>query len=148
MVLESMLGNWPPADQMFLNDALEHWRVTATIPRPFRIHDRDRTPFANPETVRFGPEHATLLTQTELFETSLEKLPRNEATLLFATLRGGLVATKKDMATGDGDADGGGDIALRRRHARHTTRFVTGRRKRCYDVVGAGIGDVKGLDAG
>src|SRR5262245_46215218 len=125
MMLEGVLGNRPPADQVFLNDAFEHRRVARTIPRPFWIHDSDRSAFTNPETVRFGPEHTTLFAQTELFEPSFEKLPRNEPTLLVATLRCGLVAAEKDMATGDRDADRSGDVALRRRHDRHTTWFVT-----------------------
>ena len=122
MMLEGVLGNQPSADQMFLNDALQHGWVTPTIPCPLRIDDRDRSPFADPKAVRLGPKHTALLAQTELLQTSLQKLPRREALLFVAALRRGLIATEEDMATGGWDANRGGDLVLRRGHARHTTR--------------------------
>jgi len=107
-----MLVHDAAADQMLLNDPLEHGRIAARVPRPFRIDHGDRAALADAEAVRFRPEDAALIRKAELFQAPLEKLPRLEAARLLAALRRRLIAAEKDVAARDGHADGRGNLLL------------------------------------
>src|SRR5438128_1341258 len=112
----------PAADQMFVNDALEHRRIAAPIPRAFGIDDRDRAAFADPEAVHFAAKDAALLRQAELLQASLQEFPRREPAILLAAFRIRLIAAQKDVAPRDGDADRFGHTLLRiGNHARRRT---------------------------
>src|SRR6185295_14910844 len=109
-----------PVDEMFLDDPLEDWRIAGGIPRAFGIDDGDRTAFADPQAIGFGPQDAALLRQAELLQAALEELPRREPALLLAAFRGGLVAAEKNVAPRDRDADAVRDVALRIRRRTHS----------------------------
>jgi hypothetical protein len=49
------------ADQVFLDDSLEHGRITLAVPHPFWINDGDRSALANAQTVGFRPQDAALI---------------------------------------------------------------------------------------
>jgi len=103
-------------DEMFLNDSLEDWRVALPVPRPFRIHDRNRTAFADAETIRFRAQHAALLGQFQLLEPPFEEVPCGKAAILVAAFRIALIAAEKDVAPRDRDTDAGDDLSLGIRH--------------------------------
>jgi hypothetical protein len=48
-------------DDMLLDDSLQDRRVALAVPRSFRVHDCDRTAFADAEAIRLRPQHAALL---------------------------------------------------------------------------------------
>jgi len=104
-------------DQMFLNDSLQHRRITLSVPRTFRVDDCNRTTFADAEAVGFGAKDAALLGELQLFETPLQKRPCGEAALLLAALGFGLIAAEKNMAPRDGHTDAGRDFSLGIGHA-------------------------------
>ena len=104
-------------DQMFLNDSLEHRRITFSVPRTFRVDDCNRTTFADAEAVGFGAKDAALLGELQLFETPLQERPCREATFLLAAFGFGLIAAEKDMAPRDGHTDAGRDFSLGIFHA-------------------------------
>ena len=89
-----MLGDDAPADEMLLDDPLEHRRVASPIPCAFRVDDGDRTSAADPETVGLRAQDAALLGEPEFRETSLEVLPGLEAARLLAAFRRGLVTAE------------------------------------------------------
>ena len=104
-------------DQMFLNDSLQHGRITLSIPSTFRVDDCNRTTFADAEAVGFGAKNAALLGELQLFETPLQERPRGEAAFLLAAFGFGLIAAEKNMAPRDGHTDAGRDFSLGIRHA-------------------------------
>jgi hypothetical protein len=112
MRLDQMFGHDTTGDQMFLNDAFEHRRITVAVPNPFRVHDCNRTALADAETVGFGPEDAALFGELQLFEAPLQKIPGGKATVLVAALRLRLIAAEKDVTTGDRHTDAGRDLSL------------------------------------
>jgi hypothetical protein len=117
MMLEGEFGNWPPADEMFLNDAFEHRRITVAVPSPFRVHDRNRTTLADAEAVGFGAKDAAPLRELQLFEATLQKIPRRDAPLLVAAFGFGLIAAKKNVAPGNRHTNAGRDLSLGIAHA-------------------------------
>src|SRR5262245_29300016 len=74
---DEMIGDGPAADEVFLNDPLEHRRIALAVPRAFRINDGDRAGLADAEAVRLRAEHA-VVGQTELDETPLQIVPRHD----------------------------------------------------------------------
>ena len=94
-----------PADHVLVDDPFQRWRIAFAIPRTFRIDDSDRSAFADAEAIGLGPQHAALFGQTELLESSLEKIPGGEPALLVAALRIRLIAAEKDVPPCDRDAD-------------------------------------------
>src|SRR6185295_7931359 len=75
------------ADEMFLDDPLEHRRVALAVPRAFGIDDRDRSAFANPQAVGLGAQDAALVDEAERLQPRLQVLPGREPPLLLAALR-------------------------------------------------------------
>ena len=107
---EVVLDN-PSADQMFLDDPLEHRRIAPSIPRALGVHDRNRAAFADAEAVRFGAQNAALLRQAELLQPALQKIPCLEAARFLAALRIRLIAAEQNVAARAADADRFGDLA-------------------------------------
>src|SRR5262249_30306729 len=105
---ESELLHDAPADQVFLDDALDHLRRSRMVPDSFGINHRDRAAFANAETIGFGPVHS--VTQSQLRETALEILPGIQAVILGATLGLGLIGAQKNVAANAGDSETGSDL--------------------------------------
>jgi len=104
-------------DQMFLNDSLQHGRITLSIPSTFRVDDCNRTTFADAEAVGFRPKDAALLRELQFFETPLQERPCRETTFLLTAFRFGLIAAEKDMASRDGHTDARRDFSLGIDHA-------------------------------
>ena len=117
MRLDQMFGHDTTGDQMFLNDAFEHRRITVAVPNPFRVHDCNRTTLADAEAVGFGAKDAALFGEPQLFEAPLQKIPGGKATVLVAALRLRLIAAEKDVAPGDRHTDAGRDSSLGIGHA-------------------------------
>jgi hypothetical protein len=103
--VEETFRNRNAADQVLLDDALEHRRIARPIPGTFRVHHGNRSSFADPKTVGFGSEYAALLRQAEFFQPPLQEFPRREAALLVTAFRVGLIAAQKNMAARRRHAD-------------------------------------------
>src|SRR4249920_622967 len=104
------------ANQVFLDDPLEHRRIAVPVPGALGIDDRDRAAFTNPQTVRLGSEDTSLLGQPQRLEPAFQEIPRREASILLATFRIRLIAAKKNVPARDRHADGCGNLALRIAH--------------------------------
>ena len=73
---ERISGDGAAIDQMFLDDAFEHFRRARVVPDAFRIDHRDRAGGADLEAVRLGARDQGLRAdETELFEAALEEFP-------------------------------------------------------------------------
>src|SRR3954447_16231674 len=101
------------ADQMFLDDPLEDWRIALAVPGAFRIDDGNRPAFADAQAVGFGSENAALLGQPQFLEARLQELPSDQATMQVAALRLGLVAAEQNVAPRDRNTDALGLRPLR-----------------------------------
>src|SRR5262245_45667813 len=112
MIRDQILGNDASADQMLLNDALEHRRIALAVPRAFGVDDSDRSAFADAKAVRFRSQNSTLLGEVELFQPALQKLPGREPSSLLRALRDGLIAAEEDVPPGHGNTDRGGGGSL------------------------------------
>jgi hypothetical protein len=97
-----VVGHRPAADEMFLDDALEDWRIALAIPRAFRVDDGDGAGLADAEAVRLRAEHA-VVRQPKLDETPLQIIPGHDRSLAIAAFRLGLVAAEEDVAPGDAE---------------------------------------------
>src|SRR5436309_12570642 len=93
------------ADEMLLDDALEHRRIALTVPSAFWVHHRDRSAFADPQAVRLRAQNPALLRQPELFEPSLQEVPRSQPAIFFAALRRRLIAAEEDVPPRHRNAD-------------------------------------------
>ena len=100
------------ADQVLLDDGLEHRRVALAVPGAFRIHDRNRTALTDPKAVGLGAENAAPLLQAEFLQAPFEEIPGRQPTFLLAAFRVGLIAAEKDVAARLGDADRLGSLYL------------------------------------
>ena len=100
------------ADQVLLDDPLEHRRIALAVPGAFRIDDGDRAALADAQAVRLRPQDAALVRELQFLQAPLQEVPRGQAALLVAALRVRLVAAEKDVTPGDWDADGRRDVAL------------------------------------
>src|SRR3954447_8298211 len=105
MLRDECLFDHPAADEVLLDDPLEHRRIAPRVPRALRIDDRDRSAFADPQAVGLAAKNAALLRQPELLEPSLQVVPGREPPLLVATLRLRLIAAEKDVPPGDRYSD-------------------------------------------
>ena len=112
MRLDQMLGDHAPLDQMLLNDAFEHRRITVTVPSPFRVHDRDGTTLADAEAVGFSAKDAALFGELQLLEAPLQKIPCGKAARLVAAFGLRLITAEKDVAARDRHTDAGRDLSL------------------------------------
>ena len=104
-------------DQVFLNDALQHRRITLAVPGTFRVYHCNRSTFADAEAVGFRAQDAALLRELQLFETPLQESPCGNATFLITAFRFCLIAAEEDMAPRDRHTDAGGDFSLGIGHA-------------------------------
>ncbi len=69
------------------------------VPGALGIDDRQRTLFANSQTIGFGPKDAVLARQQAATgETVLERIPNRQTLFLAAALRLALVRTDEDVA--------------------------------------------------
>jgi hypothetical protein len=105
MGLDQVSRDDPAADQVLLNDALEHRRITFAVPGAFRIDDRNRTAFANAQAVGLGAQDPAPVRQAELLQPPFQKVPRGQPAFLLAALRRRLIAAEKDVPPGNRDAD-------------------------------------------
>ena len=94
------------ADEMLLDDSLEDGRIALPVPGALRIHDRDRTAFADPEAIGLRPQDPAPLGQTELLQPCLQVFPGCDAAILVAAFRLGLLAAEKNVPARHGHADG------------------------------------------
>src|SRR4051812_13016369 len=72
------------ADEMLLDDPLEHRRIAPAVPRTFRIDDGDRSALANLQAVHFRSQNAALVGESKLLQTFLQEIPRGYAGRLVA----------------------------------------------------------------
>jgi hypothetical protein len=112
MRLDQMLGDHATSDQVFLNNAFEHRRVTLAVPSSFRVHDGNRTTLADAEAVGFRAKDAAPFRELQLLEAPLQKSPCGKAPLLVAAFGFGLIAAEENVPPGDWHTDTGGDFSL------------------------------------
>ena len=112
MLCDEKLVDDAAADQVILNDPLEHRRIAPPIPRAFGIHDGNGTTLADAKAVHLAAQDAALFRQAELSQAAFEELPRYEPALLLAALRGRLIAAEEDVASRDRHADRRGNLPL------------------------------------
>jgi hypothetical protein len=93
------------ANEMFLNDALEHRWITGSIPGALGIHNGDWSAFADPEAVRFRTQDAASIGELQLFQSFFEIVPCFEASRFLAAFRRALIAAEKDVTPGKRDAN-------------------------------------------
>src|SRR5215471_2337145 len=108
MAREGKLLHHPSADQVLLNNSLEHIGCGAAIPDALGVDHRDRTAFADAEAV--GLSAIDAIKQAQLGEPALEILPRLDARFFRAALGLGLIRAEEDMAFNCGEAEAGGDF--------------------------------------
>ena len=87
-------------DEVLLDDAFKHGRVTVAIPGPFGVDDGNRAVGTDTQAVGLGAVDAALLAESQFLETALEVIPSIQSPLLFAAVGFGLVAAEEDMTTG------------------------------------------------
>src|SRR5207302_1440567 len=97
-----------PADQMLLDDPLEHGRSRRVIPDALRIHHRDRPPLADPRAVGLGAIHA--IAEPQFREPLLQIRPGLCPALLRAALRFGLLGAQKNVTPRGSDPLLGRDL--------------------------------------
>ena len=112
MLRDQVLVDDAPADEMFLNDAIEHGWIALPIPRPFGIDNGDRAAFADSKAVHLAAQDTALLRQPELFQTTFQELPGGEAAIFLAALRVRLIAAEKNMPPRDRHSDAVGNLRL------------------------------------
>ena len=101
-----------PAEEVLGDDPLQDGRITGSVPCPLGINHGDRPTFADAQAVRLGAQDPALLGQLKLFEAALEEIPRDEAAILVAALRRGLVAAEENVSPRSRNTDAGGDSPL------------------------------------
>src|SRR4029077_9669279 len=104
------------ADQVLLNDPLEHRRIAGTVPCAFGVDQGNRPPFADAQAIRLGAQNATLIGQPELSQPAFQVVPGDKTAFLVAAFRRRLIGAQEYVASGDWDADAGGDSSLRITH--------------------------------
>ena len=87
------------ANQMLLNDAFKHRRIAGSIPRAFRIDDRDRTALADPQAIGFRAQDSAVFRQSQFLQPVFEISPCFEAARLVAALRRRLIGAQENMTT-------------------------------------------------
>jgi len=87
------------ADQVFLHDALDHFRRDRVVPDAVGIHHRDRALFANLQAIGLSSIDAVFtLHQPGLNQPLLQIFPGRIGHLMWSALRFGLIRAKKDVA--------------------------------------------------
>ena len=77
------------------------------VPDPFGIHDGDRAPRADLQTVRLGAEDAAVAGEVELLEAALEIIPRFKAGIFVDALRFALIGAEEQVTLDSVGADFG-----------------------------------------
>src|SRR5512142_411831 len=95
MAIENVLLHGMAADQMLLNDALQHYRRARMVPRALGVDDRYRALFADAQTVGL---RAVDVGQVQFRQAPLQILPGFEPFFERAALGLGLVAAEEDMS--------------------------------------------------
>ncbi len=96
-----------PADEVSLDDPLEHRRRAGVVPSPFGVDDRDGAAGADLQAVGFGAEDAAVAGEFEFLEAPLQVIPRLEARLLVDALRLGLIGAEEQVTLNLVSTDGG-----------------------------------------
>jgi hypothetical protein len=87
------------ADQVLLNDTLDHLRRDRVVPDTVGIHHRDRALFANLQAIGLSSIDAVLaLHQPDLDQALLQIFPGRIGHFMWSALRFGLIRAKKDVA--------------------------------------------------
>jgi hypothetical protein len=94
---EAVLLHRRPADQVLLDDSLEHFLGAAVIPDLVGPDDRDGPCRTNLQAIGLGPLHAARSSEAELLEPSLEVFPRTLTDLAPAALALFGHAAKEDV---------------------------------------------------
>jgi hypothetical protein len=97
MLEDEILLHQTAPNEVFLNDPLQHRRIAVMVPRAFGVHDGDRPTLANAKAIRLRPIDAPVLGETELFEATLQVIPRFQGARLVTTLGFCLVTTEEDV---------------------------------------------------
>lgn len=105
MLGDEMLFDRLSADEMFLNDSLDHRWIAPAVPGSFRVNDGDWPALADAQTIRFRAQDAASFREPKLFEPPLEVIPRQQRALAIATLRFRLIGAEEDMAPCIGYSD-------------------------------------------
>jgi len=85
-------------DEVLLDNSLEHGRVTAVIPRPFRVDQSDGTPGADAEATDFAAIHQALrFHEAEFLEPAFQEFPGRQTCRRVAATRFGRVRAEQDM---------------------------------------------------
>src|SRR5689334_2229196 len=112
MLRDEVVSDDPPADQMLVNDAIEHRRIAPAVPGALWIDDDDRTVVADAEAIHLRPKHAAQLGEPELLQATFEEVPRGEAAILLAALRVRLIAADEDVSPRGRHTNGFGRFPL------------------------------------
>lgn len=106
-----MFLDWGAADDVFLEDALDHFGSDRVIPDAVGIDDCDGAVLADAEAVGFGSEDAFgALHEAEFREALFEVVPTGDAGVFVAAFGLGLVCAEEDMAADGSDAEIRGDL--------------------------------------
>ena len=88
-----------PAEQVFLNDALQHFRRAGVIPDAFGINDRDGPAYTDTQAVGLGAINQRLRAgEIQFLEPPFQKFPRGQTGLARTAFRLGRVGAKKNVA--------------------------------------------------
>src|SRR6185295_13825955 len=90
--------DWPPLDQVLLDDSLDDIDGAGVIPGPLGIHDRNRTLRTDLKAIRFRSIHSAVAGQVQVLEPALQVFPGLQTEFLVGTSGLGLVATQEDVA--------------------------------------------------
>ena len=110
---DKVLGDNAAAQEVLLDDPLQHRRVARAVPGAFRVDDRDRPALANPQAVGLRAEDAAALGELQFAQAPLQVGPSLETAFLLAALRHALVAAEQDVPLCNVDAERRRDSLLR-----------------------------------
>jgi hypothetical protein len=105
---ETVLFYYLAADQVFLDDALQHFWCGGVIPDAFGVDDGDGPAFADTEAVGLGAIH--VVEESQFSQAAFQVVPGFDAHLSRAALRIGLLGTQEDMVLNGGDAQAGSEL--------------------------------------
>ncbi len=98
MPLDQELFDDLAVDQMLLDNPLEDWWVTLTVPGAFGIDHRDGAPQTNAKAIRLGPKDATGLGEFQLIQAFLQVVPRRQRSCFVTAFWLRLIAAQEDVA--------------------------------------------------
>ena len=90
---------------MLLDNPFKHRRIALSIPGALGVDDRNRSTFANTQTVRLRSENTATSGETELLQPLLEVVPGAQASLFVTAFGIGLVAAEQNVTSGSVDPD-------------------------------------------